>query len=204
MSPDSWFHDKSICVTCSKFPTSNGRWLLKELEDIVICSMSLRLQKDEGMEVNLLESQYNFWSLERLPQHAGISPKSLLWFKNNSTKFLSWQIPSGMDPLSLLCWRNKPWRLFIPLIVVGIGPTNSLFSRLRIFKLLKLTIPIGIVPFMLQLDTTNSSREVEKFPMEVGRVPWSGLSATTILIKPQFVKDERKLNSRLEYSLAKN
>ena len=56
---------------------------------------------------------------------------------------------------------------------------------------------------MLQLDATNSSREVEKFPMEVGRVPLSGLSASTIFIKLKFVKDERKLNSRLEDSLAK-
>ena len=79
--------------------------------------------------------------------------------------------------------KKKPWRLFIPLIVVGIGPTNSLFSRLRIFKLLELPIPIGVVPFTLQLDATNSSREVEKFPMEVGRVPLSGLSASTILFK---------------------
>ena len=61
-----------------------------------------------------------------------------------------------------------------------------------------------MIPFMLQLYATNCSREVEKFPMEIGRVPFNGLFATTILVKfMHFVKYERNVNSRVEDSLVK-
>lgn len=60
-----------------------------------------------------------------------------------------------------------------------------------------------MLPLILQLSTLKY-RKAEKLPIEVGRVPLSGLPNKTSLVNPlQFAKEERNLNSGVEDSPVK-
>nr|GMD43935.1 replication factor A protein 1-like [Ipomoea batatas] len=61
-------------------------------------------------------------------------------------------------------------------MVVGRNPVISLVARLKSYKLLKLPISFGIGPRMVQSLMKNTSRVVERFPIEFGRTVFKGLN----------------------------
>nr|GMC89212.1 hypothetical protein SEVIR_5G104001v2 [Ipomoea batatas] len=61
-------------------------------------------------------------------------------------------------------------------MVVGRNPVISLVARLKSYKLLKLPISFGIGPRMVQSLMRNTSRVVERFPIEFGRRVFKGFN----------------------------
>ena len=135
----------------------------------------------------------------RLLKHEGIDPESLLPSKTNSASLARWQSSSGNEPTNLLNGRYKPWSFCSRANVIGIVPVNLLPSNVKANKLLKLPIARGMLPIILQLEMRSIFKDMERLPIELGRIPSSGLPVKPMSLNfLQFAKEERKLNFEVE------
>lgn len=72
-------------------------------------------------------------------------------------------------------------------------------SNTKVNKLLKLLIDGGMLPLILQLAMRSVSKDLERLPIELGRIPSSGLPVKPMSLNfLQFAKEERKLNFEVE------
>ena len=135
----------------------------------------------------------------RLLRHEGIDPESLLPSKTNSASLARWQSSSGNEPTNLLNARSKFWSFCSRPNVIGIGPVNLFPSNVKANKLLKLPIARGMLPIILQLAMRSIFKDMERLPIELGRIPSSGLPPKFKNLNfLQFAKEERKLNFEVE------
>ncbi|XVF54877.1 hypothetical protein PTKIN_Ptkin05aG0216300 [Pterospermum kingtungense] len=172
---------------------------------ITLERISSRLHKLDGiMEVNLLKPRLIYLRAPRLPKHSAIDPENSLPPKNNSAKLLNSQISNGMVPCNLLLSWCKPCSFCSLPIALGITPVNPFFPRFKAIKLLKLPTSAGILPLSLQSVSKRCSGEVERLPMDMGRMDPKGLPDSTILLKcPLSVNEEIKFDSSVEDSPVK-
>lgn len=86
----------------------------------------------------------------------------------------------------------------------GIVPVRSLLIREKVSRLVRFPNSLGMLPLILQLSAIIYLRELEKFPMACGRMPFKGLLLKYKFSKClQFVREVRKLSSPEKGSLVK-
>ena len=148
----------------------------------------------------------------------GNAPSNLLPFKLSDSSLQPFENVVGMNPVN---WFLDKSKFCTPLQkeestssanwggtltngivqptwnVVGMNPVSWFLDKSKTSKFLKFPISLGIIPLMLQLDAANLEREVDKFPMESGRIPFiTGLLLISNFFNFwQFVKLERNSNS---------
>ena len=123
-------------------------------------------------------------------------PPNLLCDKRSSTNWVRLPRKDGMYPDNLFLCKSNPCSFRNLPKYLGMVPVKRHFGMLSILKLMRFSNASGIIPDIWLPPTYKTLSCVDKFPIELGKLPpkllWEKLSRSSLV---QFFKDVKKSKS---------